>query len=142
MHNRLLTPLHRAIPHFSASLRLLILACMHNACFRCKSPLALFLLRLNSPFRHRLYAAGLCVWRQISMHTLNQAHSAFATVSFPDLFFKDFSVSGKIDSCKILLKVLFPLCPPRALYSELNFRPHLMLSHPCSAAFPFSFRKC
>ena len=39
------------------------------------------------------------------MQTLNVAQSAFASAVFPDIFFKDYSVSGKIDNCKILLKV-------------------------------------
>jgi hypothetical protein len=39
------------------------------------------------------------------MTTLNLGHSAFVTATFPNLFFKDYSVTGKIEDCKILLKV-------------------------------------
>ena len=38
------------------------------------------------------------------MQTLNQAQSAFASATFPNSFFADYAVTGKIDSCKILLK--------------------------------------
>ena len=43
---------------------------------------------------------------QLSVQTLNVAQSAFASAVFPDIFFKEYSVTGKIDHCKILLKVL------------------------------------
>ena len=44
--------------------------------------------------------------RQLSVQTLNVAQSAFASAIFPDTFFKDYSVTGNIDNCKILLKVI------------------------------------
>ncbi len=53
--------------------------------------------------------------KQVSMRAINSGQSAYATASFPKTFFREYSISGNIEPCKILLKVsdLFraALCP-------------------------------
>eukprot|EP00802_Teleaulax_amphioxeia_P007363 Tamp_07369.p3 GENE.Tamp_07369~~Tamp_07369.p3 ORF type:complete len:207 (+),score=31.64 Tamp_07369:23-643(+) len=45
--------------------------------------------------------------RKVSMRTINSGQSAYATASFPKTFFREYSISGTVEPCKILLK---PMC--------------------------------